>query len=157
MDLLLLKARFDANRVLDPASGCWLWTASTAGKGYGQIKVPRERRQVYAHRLSWLLYRGPLRKGRHVLHRCDNPRCVNPDHLFIGSPKANARDMAAKGRHLFGERNARSKLTAANVVAIRRLVAGGAPQREIGSLFGVSQITVSRIARRQRWAHVPDN
>ena len=156
MDLALLKTRFDAHHTPAQGSACWLWTASTAGKGYGQLKVPGERRQVYAHRLSWLLHRGALRKGQHVLHRCDTPRCVNPDHLFLGSPSANAKDMASKGRHLFGARNARAKLTEANVLAIRRLAAEGRPQREIAGLFGVAQITVSRIARRERWAHVPD-
>jgi hypothetical protein len=83
--------------------GCWLWTASLGSTGYGQICVRDEKgqyRQTKAHRVSWILTNGPIPGGLQVLHKCDNPPCVNPDHLFLGTAIDNMRDMAAKGRHV---------------------------------------------------------
>lgn len=139
---------------VDKTGDCWLWTASTAGKGYGQIKVPGTRRQVYAHRLSYELHCGPVLKGLAVLHRCDTPRCVNPKHLFLGTKGDNATDMQRKGRHLYGERNAKHRLTEADVHAIFDLLDTGMTQRDIAERFGVGQMTISRIHRGDRWRHV---
>ena len=137
-------------------NGCWLWTASTAGRGYGQLKIPGERKQIYAHRLSWLINRGPVPEGRMVLHRCDTPRCVNPEHLFLGVAKDNQQDMKAKRRHLYGERNGNAKLTGEKVLRIRRQHAlGGVTQRELAKLYDVAPMTISRIIRGERWASVP--
>jgi hypothetical protein len=90
-----------------------------------------------------------------VRHDCDNPRCVNPDHLFVGTRRDNLQDMKAKGRHLYGERNSQAKLTNKKVREIRRLWGGGATQRHIAKLFDVAPITISRIIRGERWASVP--
>jgi hypothetical protein len=133
---------------------CWLWTASVAGRGYGQIKVPGERRQMYAHRLSYEIHKGPVPAGLGVLHQCDNPRCVNPKHLFLGTKGDNAQDMQRKGRHLYGEKNAEHRLTEADVEAIFDALDEGTPQRLIAERFGVGQMTVSRIGRGERWRHV---
>lgn len=154
----LLRQRFEAKWKRDPQSGCWLWTASTAGKGYGQLRIPGTRRNVYAHRFSYELYRGAIPPGMQLLHSCDNPRCVNPDHLSIGTCKENLQDMKEKDRSTFGERNQRAVLSEAQVAAIKVLLADGSmPQRAIASQFGVSQIQVSRIKRGERWERVrPD-
>jgi hypothetical protein len=83
----------------EPNSGCWLWTALCSAWGYGRISKAGVTQ--YAHRLSWELHRGPITDGLFVLHRCDQPACVNPVHLFLGTAGDNARDMAAKGRQVF--------------------------------------------------------
>lgn len=149
-----LIARFNEKWAKDEKTGCWLWTASVAGKGYGQIKIPRQRRQVYAHRLSWLIHKGHLPDRMHVCHTCDNPRCVNPDHLFIGTSADNLQDMKEKGRHLYGERNGHVKLTDQDVREIRALLSAGATQQRVAGMYGVSQSAVWKIAHRERWAHI---
>lgn len=153
MDQKLVDA-FNAKYDVDTQTGCWLWTASTAGRGYGQIKLPRTRRQIYAHRLSYLIHRGDIPDGMMVCHRCDTPRCVNPAHLFLESGKANLQDMKAKDRHLRGERNEQSKLTEADVDHIHDLREAGLSTYKIAAQFPVSQMTVARILRGLRWEHV---
>lgn len=80
--------------------GCWLWNGQIGKRGYGMIGVPKRYgpRIQYAHRVSWRLHRGEIPDGLSVLHRCDNPKCVNPDHLFLGTAGDNIRDCVAKGR-----------------------------------------------------------
>lgn len=134
--------------------GCWLWLASTAGKGYGQFPIPGEQRCVYAHRLSYWLHKGPIPKGKQVCHTCDNPRCVNPEHLWVGSCAENLQDMKDKDRHLCGSKNSRAKLTEDQVRQIRVCLSSGMTQVRIALAFGISQIEVSRIHRKLRWAHV---
>ena len=151
----ILIERFKAKYALNRQTGCWDWTASTAGKGYGQIKLPGTRRQIYAHHLSYLIHIGEIPKGKHVMHRCDNPKCVNPGHLMVGTSSDNHRDMVSKGRHLYGDRNGNAILTDSDIRAIRMLCAAGdLPQWRIAQMFGIQQMEVSRIHRRVRWAHV---
>ena len=133
---------------------CWLWTASVAGKGYGQFKAPKARRQHYAHRYSYTLHKGPIPKGMMVLHQCDTPRCVNPKHLFLGTGADNLGDMAKKDRHLYGERNNQHRLTEVEVHRIFDLSGQGWVQKRIAAEFGVGQMTVCRILRGERWHHV---
>lgn len=133
---------------------CWLWTASVEGGGYGQIKIPKTRQQTKAHRVSWMIHYGDIPDGFMVLHRCDVRRCVNPDHLFLGTCADNLEDMAAKGRHLYGEKNARHRLTEAEVHRIFDLRYQGKVIREIASEFGVGAMTVHRILVGTRWKHI---
>jgi hypothetical protein len=127
--------------------GCWLWTGARAGKGYGVFrvgsKIDGSRRHVYAHILSCEMAHGPVARGMHVCHRCDVPACVNPEHLFVGTPGDNIRDCIAKGRF----RNAATRLSNGDVEAIRRRRLAGAGYREIAAEFGVSHRHVGAIIR----------
>jgi hypothetical protein len=100
------------------------------------------------------MHKGPIPKGILVCHECDNPLCVNPDHLFLGTELVNLQDMAAKGRHLFGERNAQAKLTEKKVHAIHDAAARGVSQHKLAKRFGVGQMTIGRILRGERWRHI---
>lgn len=113
-----------------------------------------------AHRVSWELHRGPIPPGLFVLHKCDTPPCVNPDHLFLGTQQDNLADMRAKGRSRRGEvpqgeEHPDAKLTAEDVRIIKFAYAcGGAFQATIGEVFGVSQAVISAVVRRQIWKSV---
>ena len=135
-----LAARFWA-KVVKGAS-CWDWTGTRQPAGYGIIG------KVGAHRISWELHNGLIPSGLWVLHRCDNPGCVNPAHLFLGTNGDNVRDAIAKGRKpgVFEDDNAATKLSATQVYQVREL-AKEHPQAIIASMFGVHQSTVSRIVR----------
>ena len=146
--------RFNAKWKLNKANGCWEWFGAVADKGYGEIKIPKTRRQIPAHRLSYLIHRGEIPEGKCVLHRCDNPPCVNPEHLFVGTKLDNARDKVAKNRHCYGERHGGHKLTEAKARKILELLETGLSQMKIGEMMGVGQMQVSRIKRGIQWAHL---
>lgn len=131
---------------------CWTWCAGFNDSGYG-VFSDDSRRQVRAHRFAWELVIGPVPDGAIVCHRCDNRACVNPSHMFLGSPADNSADMTAKRRQARGTGIWTNKIGPGSVSAIRCLVALGVGSQEyIGGLFGVSQTHVGRIARRQVWA-----
>ncbi len=138
-----------------PWSGCWIWTAAADRKGYGQVRIGgRAGGIVYAHRLSWEARHGPIPKGQDglcVLHRCDVPSCINPDHLFIGTNANNVADRDAKGRGNApcGEANGNARLTDAEVVEIRSL-AGTATQQDIATRFGVTNQHIGHILSWKR-------
>lgn len=140
--------------------GCWLWTASTAEFGYGAIGAGGKHGKILrAHRVSYEIANGPIPAGLCVLHRCDNPGCVNPDHLFLGTNQDNHKDMIEKGRNshraLHGENSHRSKLTLVQVEEIRtyvsREVHRRGAQREMAIKFGVTDATISLIVKNQTW------
>lgn len=139
-----------------PDIGCWEWTKATNNHGYGTLTVSG--RAVYAHRLAYTLGVGPIQDGMKVLHRCDNPRCIRPDHLFLGTQSDNMADCHKKGRsriptpRVFGERNGSAKLTVEQVSEIRRRASAGEVQRLIAADFGISQSHVSAIKRGRLWA-----
>jgi hypothetical protein len=119
-------------------------------KGYGQIgRGGRGSGMTYAHRVSYELAHGPIPAGMCVCHRCDNPPCCNPAHLFLGTLGDNNRDSKEKGRTASGERNGQVKLTDEEVRQIRRLHSQGATQRALAFLFGVQFMQVSRIVNFQ--------
>lgn len=94
---LSLQERFEVSYVPEPNSGCWLWFGSTNRRGYGSIQENGKR--LGAHRLSWTIHNGEIPEGYFVCHTCDNPCCVNPGHLFLGTHQDNMTDMCKKGRH----------------------------------------------------------
>jgi len=142
--------RFWSKASIGATDECWEWLASKLPAGYGRFWIAGK--LCYAHRLSWQLAYGDIPDGMDVCHHCDNPDCVNPRHLFIGTRADNMQDAVNKGRVHLGEADGMSKLTREDVLGIRKLlVEGKRTQREIGADFGVSQMTVSYINTGQRW------
>ena len=161
------------------SDGCWLWTGSKDARGYGRLKNPRTgATPLKAHRVSWEVHFGPIPDELWVLHSCDNPPCVNPAHLFLGTQADNMRDMVQKGRQGSlvhperlargdrhgsrlhperlnpprGERHRSAKLTWAQVAEIRRLYAAGyITQQQLADQFGVALTTINPLLRGKTW------
>jgi hypothetical protein len=130
---------------------CWMWIGCTDKDGYGYAKL-RGRRVEKAHRLSFRLHVGSP-DGLLVCHSCDNPACVNPAHLFLGTALDNKSDCVSKGRHVHGTQLYwKAKLTPSDVVEIRR---DKRPSRIVGAEYGVTDVTVQLIRKRAIWKHVP--
>ena len=146
-----LQERFDDKWIPEPNSGCWLWTAGGCHLGYGRILA--KGRVCQAHRVGYELYKEPIPQGLCVLHSCDTPSCVNPDHMFLGTRADNALDRDMKGRNVvrFGERSGRAKITERQVREIR--VASGTSQ-QIGESHNLSAAQANAIKNRKSWKHV---
>ena len=144
-----LHSRFERSYIPEPNSGCWLWTEGLDNKGYGRIT--HEGKMPLAHRISWKLYRGGTYKF--VLHHCDTPCCVNPDHLYAGTQQDNMRDRSVRkrGADRRGEKSHTAKITAQQALDIR---ADTRPQSKIAKAFGISQAAVSLIKTRKNWGHI---
>lgn len=135
---------------------CWEWTGRAfVSGGYGGFDVKRGGlwKSARAHCYSYELKHGPT-GGLFVCHTCDNPKCVNPNHLFLGTHQDNMKDKVKKGRHLVGERTYNAKLTDEKVREIRVKVASGQSARVVARAFGINEKTVRGIMRRERWSHV---
>ena len=138
---------------VNKTEACWVWTGQTDSDGYGRIKTSnRPRKRIRAHGFSWELHVGPIPNGLDVCHRCDNPPCVRPDHLFLGTTADNQADKVAKGRQARGERHASAKLTTAHVLAIR--ADRTTRQRDLASQYGVSIQLIAAIRARRVWKHL---
>lgn len=156
MPLRPLSARFWEKVARGADDECWEWIAHRNACGYGTIKESGGKGpMLLAHRVSYSLANG-IAIGEfaelRVCHRCDNPGCVNPSHLFLGTQRDNVRDMFAKGRdnRARGERSGRTTLTSEQVLDIR----GGGEPRELAERFGVSRSTIHNIRRRRTWHHL---
>lgn len=135
---------------------CWEWQGGKTPDGYGS--AGHKNKSVLAHRLAWELTNGPIPEGMEVCHKCDNPPCCNPDHLFLGTHADNIRDMFAKGRNnpRRGAANSNAKLTESQVKEIRSRYANkDGNTYELAQEYGVSQVTISALIRRKTWGHVP--
>lgn len=146
-------ARFWSRVDKSGADGCWLWT-STKHKGYGRARSGRG--YVRAHRAAWELTNGPIPAGMCACHRCDNPSCVNPGHLFLGTHSENMADRNAKGRQarLSGTAHGNAKLTDERVAAMRADRAAGMIYREIGAKYGVTTGAAHNVVTGKSWTHV---
>lgn len=135
----------------EPNSGCWLWLSSLGTDGYGSANINGIKGG--AHRVAWIIYKGEIPPGLHVCHKCDNRICVNPDHLFIGTPGDNIQDMMRKGRNVAprGTRSAHAKI---NEEIVRKIRSEGGTLRQKAAKYGVCPQQVHRILKGERWAHV---
>jgi len=151
-------------------SACWVWTGHVIADGYGHIK--RGKTMVLTHRLSWELTFGEIKDGLLVLHKCDNPPCCNPLHLFLGTHQENMKDMVIKGRvgKLYGDENSSrkypqnrprgekthgAKLTTGKVQEMRSVFdAGGISITGLGALFNMSRAQTGKVVKRESWTHV---
>jgi DNA-binding CsgD family transcriptional regulator len=152
--------RFWAKVEKQGPAGCWLWTGWRMKGGYGDFRarIDGVDRHVSAHRWAWFEVNGEIPAGMVICHHCDNPACVNPDHLFLGTQQDNVRDMVAKGRQnrLRGGEHATSKLTPEDVEELRRLVNGeGVSLAEVERRMGIHHRTARRIALGETWSFLP--
>lgn len=141
----------------DMSGDCWVWTASLSTAGYGRFKV-RSYSSEAAHRVAYALANQVHPKGMLVLHSCDNPKCVNPKHLRLGTAKDNMDDMFSRKRNKSpdqsGANNGNSKLTEIQVLAIKGMIAEGRKNTHIAPEFGVTHQLISKIRRGHIWADV---
>jgi hypothetical protein len=144
------------------ADGCWIWTGAIGSGGYGSVR--REGRIWKTHGWAWFLEHGSVPAWSNhfdacLCHRCDNPACVNPDHLFVGTPSDNARDRNAKGRAATrkGRSNGRAILTPPQVLEARRLRAsGGWTWPDLALRFGVSRSAIRLAVVGRNWSHLEE-
>lgn len=153
LELSWLK-RFISKVTISNKQTCWVWQDSLTKSGYGQMKVAAK--MVLAHRLSWIIHNGSIPKGTQVLHQCDNPSCVNPNHLFLGDHDDNMKDMAKKKRARIskGEQNPNARLKTSDVRAIKKASAIGYKRRELAKMFGVHLSQIDRIINGKCWSDI---
>ena len=144
-----LAHKLDHYSARDTKTGCRLWSGAINDTGYGQIKINNVTK--YAHRLSWELINGPIPPGLYICHKCDVRRCINPNHLFLGTPKDNMQDAVKKGRVARGERSGPAKLTEKQVLAIRKDKRVG---RVVGADYGVGRNCIEQIRHGRTWSHL---
>jgi hypothetical protein len=136
-------------------TGCWIWQGSLNPRGYGQMSAGRRGESPrLTHRVAWEFYCGEIPDDLCVLHKCDNRKCVNPDHLFLGTEKQNSEDMVRKNRESSGERHPYAKLTVRLVRRARRLHAAGVPMTHIAQMMDVSTGTIQHVVHRRTWKKV---
>lgn len=148
-------ARIEAGSMPEPNSGCWLWLESVNRKGYAHLRY--EAKMHRANRFSYSAYKGQIPEGLMVLHSCDNPLCVNPEHLSLGTAKDNNDDRDRKGRHrsLKLDQHPRTKFALTDIDDIR---ASQTPATELAAIYGVSKGTIAAIKTGRNWkSHISPN
>ena len=145
--------RFWSKVAIKEFSDCWEWLGSKKVSGYGQLMLNYY--NFYSHRISWQIHNGPIPKGLFVLHKCDNPSCVNPKHLFLGTQLDNMRDRNKKGRAPLGEKSNCNVLTNEKVLKIKQLYQKeNKKQGEIAKLFNVSPQLIWNIIHQKTWKYI---
>lgn len=137
------------------ANGCHVWHGYRNTAGYGELRL--NRKLVKAHRFRYAHVYGPIPPWLICCHRCNNPACVNPEHIYLGSSQDNSNDQKAAGTHLIksrGEKHHRTTLSEGQVKAIRRLKEAGMSGKGIARIYKTSAATVSNIVNRKTWSHI---
>lgn len=145
-----LKKSFDAKVI--KKDGCWDWKGSKGPGGYVNIRY--NRKKILAHRISWIIHNGEIPDCLFVCHKCDNRRCTNPDHLFVGTTQENTKDRDEKKRQIHGSRHHKSKLTESDVVEIKKRLVLGIPSKKIADEFGVTDGSIWFIKHGITWRHL---
>lgn len=140
--------RYTANQ----KTGCWEWRGGKISAGYGSFTLYKE--TYLAHRVAYGVKYGLIPEGFVICHRCDNPSCINPEHLFLGTMSDNIKDRDTKGRTTRGESQHASKLTRQGVLDIRRKLAEGVRQKDVAKQYSLHQTTISLIKMRKNWRHI---
>jgi hypothetical protein len=137
-------------------SGCWEWQAHVTRYGYGLLKNDQDDgpRMVFAHRASWQIHHGKIPFGLFVLHKCDNRKCVNPNHLFLGTKKDNSDDRDRKKRQACGAKNGNAKYTEADILRIYDMRDAGMSNTEIARAISGSRITVWEVVTGRKWRYL---
>ena len=148
-----IEERFWPKGSVGNDGNCWIWNGPVNGNGYGGLTVSGKVIQV--HRISWQLHYGDIPAGMCVCHKCDNPLCVNPKHLFIGTPKDNSRDMTVKGRSSYGRKNGRAILSPDDILKIRERYLSGERPIDLSREYGVTSTNIIRIGKRKLWKYIP--
>lgn len=151
---MTVDVKFWSNVAVVGENKCWPWMGRRVGNGYGKLK--RNGKDWRANRYVWLITHGDVPSNKYVCHKCDNPKCCNPSHLFLGTAKENTADMVAKHRagRMLGEKNHRSKLNSDAVRAIRDRVTNGEKQIDLCREYGISPATISVIVNQKTWKEV---
>jgi hypothetical protein len=144
---------------VNKTESCWLWTANCFTNGYGRYN--KSNMTIGAHRYSYILAKGEISEGFVVRHTCDVRNCVNPNHLLIGTHQDNTNDRMERGRHNCigagppnGEKNGLAKLTEDDVIEIRIFREFGFTYKELGDMYGVSNVTIGHIIHKKTWSHI---
>lgn len=146
----IVKFRLRANIIEE--NGCWIWQGCK-NNGYGQSSY--RSRMMLTHRISWIVFNGEIPKGIDVCHKCDNPSCINPEHLFLGNAKDNVNDMWTKQRKSHkGEKHPRCKLTLEQVKQIRYVDLACMTQRDIAKKYGLTAGYIHNIKSKRTWKDV---
>lgn len=148
-----LKMHFEKNVIRQ--DGCWDWKGYIARNGYAEIARSKNFSIKHAHRISWMIHKGKIPEGLFICHKCDNPKCTNPDHLFIGTHQDNNKDRDEKGRTIKGEKVASSILNDEQVREIKNLLSLDHSTSEIAKKFAISTTTAKRINNGTLWKHIP--
>lgn len=146
----LLYSKF----AIDTATSCWNWTGALRWDGYGQfssVALMGKKSGTPASRASWIIHNGPISDKILVCHKCDNRKCVNPDHLFLGTDQDNANDKMAKGRTYKGVEHWKVKLDPVKAYEIRWLDASGWRRKDLAAAYGVSGSAIDGILSRKNW------
>ncbi len=141
-----LPERFTRRIWPEPNSGCWLWGGGVNRRGYG-----RAGKRGIAHRMVFEHVNGPIPDGMHVCHICDNPSCVNPVHLFLGTHQDNMDDKCRKGRQARGTHGPSARLSYAKAAEVRALLASGVGVRKVARLYGVQHTSIMKVRDGVTW------
>lgn len=137
---------------VDKTGDCWIWLGSMLKDGYGNFNEGRK--TIPAHRFSFKEFIGPIPTGKLVRHTCDNPSCVRPSHLVLGTQKDNCADAVERGRNVRGESHGMSKITASKALEVKVALASGRGLKDVALLTGVAYSTVNDIKRGRAWSWV---